>query len=79
MFSCLFLSLKRVRLGVRLPYAKAWKTAASLMNNLGTKVRGVTPLLRFPTKPQLSILGLFYSDAKPKILLPYRDQYITRS
>lgn len=56
LFSCLFLSLKRVRLGVRLPYAKAWKTAASLMNNLGTKVRGITPLLRFPTKPQLSIL-----------------------
>ena len=24
-------------------------------------------------------MGLFYSDAKPKILLPYRDQYITRS
>lgn len=56
LFSCLFLSLKRVRLGVRLSHAKAWKTAASLMNNLGTKVRGITPLLRFPTKPQLSVL-----------------------
>ena len=26
-----------------------------------------------------NVMGLFYSDAKPKILLPYRDQYITRS
>lgn len=54
LFSCLFLSWGEA--WSKTSICQVWKTAASLMNNLGTKVRGVTPLLRFPLNLSFSIL-----------------------
>ena len=38
--------LRRVKFGIRLPFAKSWVLASSLMNSLWSMVRDINPLPR---------------------------------